>query len=352
MTRFLRVCLWVLLSALFTAPSVFAQSAPAPDTAPPPAHVSLVEGQVFLEREGRSESALENVPLLDGDRLRTERGRAEIMLGDGSLLHLDETTTVDMLAGDLIRLLGGRINLVVLGARDPSRAVAYQVDAPAASVQSNGPGEYRVTVTDDGGGGTTDLSVVRGEATFANDAGSVDVRAGERSEARDGEAPTQPRYFNSARWDAFDRWSAARRDAQIGTVSAQYLPTDLEPYSGTFDRYGTWRNDASNGYVWFPTVSADWRPYSVGYWRDYDRWDSFWVAGDPWGWPTHHYGRWGFSGGIGFPPDRGRRRLSTGRSAATTSAGARSAGMTIRCSATGVCAVCTSACTTGGVDGP
>jgi ferric-dicitrate binding protein FerR (iron transport regulator) len=134
MTRFLRVCLWVLLSALFTAPSVFAQSAPAPDTAPPPAHVSLVEGQVFLEREGRSESALENVPLLDGDRLRTERGRAEIMLGDGSLLHLDETTTVDMLAGDLIRLLGGRINLVVLGARDPSRAVAYQVDAPAARV--------------------------------------------------------------------------------------------------------------------------------------------------------------------------------------------------------------------------
>ncbi|MCX6539920.1 MAG: FecR domain-containing protein [Acidobacteria bacterium] len=300
MTRFLRVCLWVFLLALISAPALLAQSAPAPEATPPPAHLSLVEGQVFLDREGRSESAVENVPLLDGDRIRTERGRAEIMLGDGSLLHLDQGTTADVLAGDLIRLLQGRINIVVIGARDPSRAVRYQVDAPAASAQSNGPGEYRVTVNNSTGGRNTELAVVRGDATFGNDAGSVDVRAGERSVARDGEAPSRPQYFNSARWDEFDRWSAARRDAQIGTTSARYLPQDLEPYSGTFDRYGTWRNEASNGYVWFPTVSADWRPYSVGYWRQYDQWDSFWIAGDPWGWPTHHYGRWGFSVGLGW----------------------------------------------------
>jgi len=300
MTRLLRVCLWVSLSALLNATSVFAQSAPATEVAPPPAHLSLVEGQVFLERENRSEPAVENVPLLDGDRVRTARGRAEIMLGDGSLLHLDEDTTADMLAGDLIRLLQGRINIVVLGARDPSRAVRYQVDAPTASVQSNGPGEYRVTAVNAVGARMTELAVVRGGATFANDAGSVDVRAGERSIAGDGEAPSRPQYFNSARWDEFDRWSAARRDTQIGTTSARYLPADLEPYSGTFDQYGTWRNDASNGNVWFPTVSAEWRPYSVGYWRQYDQWDSFWVAGDPWGWPTHHYGRWGFSAGLGW----------------------------------------------------
>jgi len=300
MTRLLRVCLWVSFSALLSATSVFAQSAPAREAAPPPAHLSLVEGEVFLERENRSEPAVENVPLLDGDRIRTGSGRAEIILGDGSLLHLDENTTADVLAGDLIRLLEGRINLVVLGARDPSRAVQYQVDAPAASVQSNGPGEYRVTAVNADGARTTELAVVRGDATFANDVGSVNVRAGERSMARDGEAPGRPQYFNSARWDEFDRWSATRRDTQIGTISAGYLPADLEPYSGTFDRYGTWRNDASNGNVWFPTVSAEWRPYSVGYWRQYDQWDSFWIAGDPWGWPTHHYGRWGFSVGLGW----------------------------------------------------
>ena len=295
MTRLLRVCLWVSLSALTSAPSVLAQLAPAPDATPPPAHLSVVEGQVFLDREGRSEPAVENVPLLDGDRIRTERGRAEIMLGDGSLLHIDEGTTADVLAGDLIRLLQGRLIIVVIGARNPSRAVVYQLDAPAASVQTNGPGEYRVTAVNAADANTTELAVVRGDATFANDVGSVNVRAGERSMARDGEAPGQPQYFNSARWDEFDRWSAARREAQLGSTSAYFLPQDLEPYSRTFDRYGTWRIDESSGYVWFPTVSADWRPYSVGYWRQYDQWDSFWIAGDPWGWPTHHYGRWGFS---------------------------------------------------------
>ena len=300
MTGFLRVCLWVLASALISATSAVAQSAPASTSTLPPAHLSLVEGQVSLGREARSETAVENTPLLDGDRIRTDRGRAEIMLGDGSLLHLDQGTTAELLASDLIRLLQGRINIIVLGARDPSSAVRYQVDAPTASAQTNGPGEYRVTAVGDADAGSTELSVVRGDATLADDAGSVDVRAGERAVARGGGAPGRPQYFNSARWDDFDRWSAGRRDEQIGTTSARYLPNDLEPYSGTFDRYGTWRYEASNGYVWFPTVSADWRPYSVGYWRQYDQWDSFWVARDPWGWPTHHYGRWGFSVSFGW----------------------------------------------------
>jgi len=300
MTRFLRVCLWVLLLALIRVPSVSAQSATLPEATTPPAHLSLVEGNVSLDREGRSESAVENVPLLDGDRIRTEGGRAEIILGDGSILHLDRSTTAELLAGDLIRLLQGRIIVVSIGARDPSRAVRYQIDTPSASVQTNGPGEYRLTAAGPEGASTTQLAVVRGSATLGNDAGSVEVRAGERSVANETDAPSRPQYFNSARADEFDRWSANRRDEQIGTTSSRYLPEELGPYSGTFDRYGTWRQESSNGYVWFPRVSTGWRPYSVGYWRNYDNWDSFWVARDPWGWPTHHYGRWGFSVGLGW----------------------------------------------------
>jgi hypothetical protein len=300
MIKITRACLWVFACALISALPAFAQSAAAPVETDPPAHIALVEGQAFLDREGRSEPAVENAPLLDGDRIRTQRGRVEIMLGDQSLLHLDEDTTVDLLAGDLIRVLQGRIDLVVIGARDPSRAVAYQIDAPAASVQTNAPGEYLVTIDEARGEGTTELSVVRGDATLGNDAGSVTVRAGERSTCRVSSAPGRPTYFNSAQFDEFGRWSADRRNSLIGTTSARYLPEDLEPYSGTFDRYGTWRYEASNGYVWFPTVATGWRPYSVGYWREYDRWDAFWIAGDPWGWPTHHYGRWGFSAGFGW----------------------------------------------------
>jgi hypothetical protein len=247
-----------------------------------------------------------NLPLLDGDRLRTEEGRLEVILPDGSLLHLDRYTTVDVLAADLLRVLQGRVYVVVRGARDPGLAARYQLDTPIASVQTGGPGEFRISAVDGSRGTEVELAVFRGQATLANDLGAQDVRAGERAMVREGLAPSAPQSFNSARWDDFDRWSAQRREEGLGTVSALYLPADLELYASTFDQYGTWRNDPNDGAVWYPSVGADWRPYSVGYWRSFPVWGSFWIGHDPFGWPTHHYGRWGFSVGSGWywMPDR------------------------------------------------
>jgi hypothetical protein len=278
----------------------FAQTGPVVPSGPPPAHISLIEGQVYVDRDGRSEPAVANLPLLDGDRLRTEEGRLEVILPDGSLLHVDRDSTIDILAADLLRVLRGRIYVVVRGARDPGLATRYQLDTPIASMQTGGPGEFRVSVVDGEHGTEVELAVFRGQATLANDLGAQDVRAGERAVVHEGLAASAPQYFNSARWDAFDRWSAQRRDERLGTVSGQYLPADLEVYASTFDQYGTWRNDPNDGAVWYPSVGVDWRPYSVGYWRSYPVWGSFWIGNDPWGWPTHHYGRWGFSGGSGW----------------------------------------------------
>ncbi len=202
---------------------------------------------------------MSNLPLLDGDRLRTADGRLEVILPDGSLLHLDRATTVDMLAADLFRLLQGRVTLIVRGARDPQRAVRYQIDAPVASVQTGGPGEFRVWSAESAGGREVELAVFSGQAILASEAGTEEVRAGERSVVRDGLAPSAPQYFNSARWDEFDRWSAARRDERLGTVSVQYLPAELTVYASTFDRYGTWRDEptrARSGTPRWPPTGA------------------------------------------------------------------------------------------------
>lgn len=266
----------------------------------PPPHLSVVEGQVFVDREDRSEPAAPNLPLIDGDRLRTDAGRAEVIFPDGSLLHVDRATTVDVLAEDLVRLLRGRVAVTVRGVNAPGEARRYQIDAAAASVQTRGPGECRVSTSAVGPASEVTLAVFRGEAVLANDAGAEYVRAGEMAAARDGLAPSRPAYFNSARWDEFDRWSADRRDAAYSAVSSDYLPQELGAYAATFDQYGVWRDDPIDGRAWYPSVNADWRPYSVGYWRDYPVWDAFWVAGDPWGWPTHHFGRWGYSSTLGW----------------------------------------------------
>ena len=76
MTSYRRACLWVSSCLVLSAASAFAQADVMAPNAPPPAHLSLIEGRVFVDREGRSDAAAANLPVLDGDRLRTLDGRA------------------------------------------------------------------------------------------------------------------------------------------------------------------------------------------------------------------------------------------------------------------------------------
>jgi hypothetical protein len=267
--------------------------------APAPAHVAYVDGMVMLERDGALETATLNIPIVDGDRLRTTVGRIEVLFPDGSALDLDEYSSVDVLSPTLVRLVTGRAMMIVAGASDPSAAVRYQIDTPVASVRTDGPGEFRVAVIGSRDG-ETELAVVRGFASLATERGEIAVRAGERTVAYENGAPSSPQTFNSARFDEFDRWVAGRRDARMAAASARYLPRELQTYGGTLDRYGSWQDTAPYGYVWYPTVDASWRPYYYGSWSPIRSYGWTWIGADLWSWPTHHYGRWGHAGARWF----------------------------------------------------
>jgi hypothetical protein len=287
-----RAAFAAVLFACFAAPS-FAQDTVADET---PAHVSFVDGDVVLERDGRPDTAPASMPLLAGDRVRTNVGRVEILFADGSALHADNHTVVDFQSDEVVRLLEGRMRLSIPG---QARDLNYRVDGPAAWVQIVEAGEYRISVVRGEREPQVELAVLRGAAELVNENGSSLVRAGERAFARAGAQPSSAYVFNSAAWDAFDQWSEARRDQRLG-VSAQYLPSDVRPYSATFDHYGSWRHDPAYGYVWYPRVVSGWRPYHRGRWVTLRPYGWTWIAHDPWGWPTHHYGRWGFSSGAWF----------------------------------------------------
>ena len=259
----------------------------------PPAHVSFVDGAAVLERDGQPDAAPVNMPLLAGDRLRTQGGRVEILFADGSTLHLDANTTLDFQSDELVRLLDGRIRLAIPG---PARRVSYRIDASSASAVISQSGEYRLAVLHGAREAEIELAVIRGAAELVNDDGRTPLRAGERAYARANAAPSYAYVFNSASWDSFDRWSEARRDQRLG-VSAEYLPDEVRTYASSFDRYGAWGYDAAYGNVWYPRVSVDWRPYYNGRWVTLRPYGWTWVGADPWAWPTHHYGRWGISAG-------------------------------------------------------
>jgi hypothetical protein len=260
-----------------------------------PASIAFVDGAATLTREGRAEQAVVSMPLVAGDRLRTEAGRVEVIFPDGSLLHVDRNTTADILSPSLVRLIDGRIIFVVTGSGADRPSLDYQVDAPGGSVRIAMAGEYRVSLS--GGSSTLPtvaLEVVSGEADLFNDQGTADVQAGERSQASEDRRPAPPQTFSSARSDAFERWSQDRRDERTGSTSTQYLPSELQPYSGTFDNNGRWDYDTDYGNVWYPTVAAGWRPYYSGYWDYVGPYGWTWIGYDSWAWPTHHYGRWGW----------------------------------------------------------
>jgi hypothetical protein len=138
--------------------------------------------------------------------------------------------------------------------------------------------------------------VIRGRASLSDDRDATALGAGELSVVHGGAAPSYALRFNAARLDAFERWSADRRDDRRSTRSAQYLPDDLRMYGGDFDRDGSWQYESPYGYVWYPTVAATWRPYYDGYWAPLPVYGWTWVGARRWAWPTHHYGRWGTSG--------------------------------------------------------
>jgi hypothetical protein len=270
-----------------------------------PAHAAVVDGTVVLDREDGSTPLTRGTPFVPGDRVRTANGRAEFLFPDGSALDLDEYTTIELKSETLLALTSGRVFLTVTGALDPGRAVRYHIDGPAASLQTESAGEYRLRITDPGSG-DMELAVLRGSASFYGDTGSMLVRAGELSVARSGYAPSSPQYLNSARMDDFDRWAADRRNERLGSMASnQYLPSDLRSYGATFAQYGSWNYENSYGYVWYPTVAVGWRPYYNGYWSSVPSYGWTWIGGDPWGWPTHHYGRWGYGHSRWFwIPDR------------------------------------------------
>jgi hypothetical protein len=283
-----RFCARALFACAFAVPA----AAQTIDVTP--GHIAVVEGSASLERDGQVEPVSGGMPFVPGDRLRTEAGRVEILFPDGSALDVDEFTAVDLMSPTLLRVTSGRVLFSVFGASNPSSAVRYQIDTPAASAVTDGPGEYRVS-TFNAPALQTELAVTRGWAALSNESGTTPVRAGERTLAAEGQAPSLPQLFNSARFDAFDRWVASQRGDRTGLASSgQYLPNDLQMYSNDFDRSGSWSYEESYGNVWYPAVSVGWRPYYNGYWSSIHSYGWTWVGYDRWAWPTHHYGRWGY----------------------------------------------------------
>jgi hypothetical protein len=289
----IRARLLVLLTALIVwAPaSLLAQDPPELDAGLAPPHLSFVDGPARLERGDQGFEASEGQILAVGDRLRTAAGWVEVLFGDGSVLHVDARSTIDLLDEWLVRLIDGRVFLHVVTPADDLGPIEYRIDTPAVSFRALDAGEFRIASVDYPRI-VTEVAVARGVAELTTGHGTVAIHAGERIRTAAGEPSGTAFMYNAAAWDDFDRWSYNRRHAWAGDY-ATHLPRQLAPYGSTLSRHGSWAHHPTYGAVWYPRVVADWRPYYYGQWSVLSPYGWTWVGTDPWAWPTHYYGSWG-----------------------------------------------------------
>ena len=258
-------------------------------------------GRVTIQRadEASSDEAVLNMPFLPGDRVWTDdSGRAEIVFADGEVLWIAERSKVDSLGRggpDQDERLGLRVFAGSFGARVRSGGQGFEFRAPGGSITTTGAAAFRVDVR----AGETVISVSEGEV-LADLAGErATLRGGERVIYADRRVDGPFRY-QRAHADDFDRW-CDERSAELNRIARNHdrLPDELDSYGDELDRNGEWVYDEPQGYVYVPRVARDWAPYTYGRWV-YTLYGWTWVADEPWGFVTSHYGRWGYSSGIGW----------------------------------------------------
>jgi len=267
------------------------------------ARLSYVNGTVYVQRASDLgyEQGEVNLALIQGDKMGTESGQAEIHFGRRNYLRLDDNTKVEFA---LLPSEGDeRIRLHLTEGSAYFRVSHLAVDkgievhTPDASFYVLEEGLYRIDVRLDR---ETRASVREGSLEAAAETGSVLVRDKESVTAVDGRLLGDPEYDYS-REDGFDTWNGSRDALLAARSGRRYLPSELEEYEEELEENGHWVYERPYGNVWVPNVSyADWRPYLYGRWVWYPVVGWTWVSSESWGWSVYHYGRWHWRFGLGW----------------------------------------------------
>lgn len=268
-------------------------------------YISYLERYATLQpaHEAGPQEAVTNMPIVPGDRLDTAReARLEVVLSDGSLVWVDEYTTVSFDAvahsrdtlGDrtVLFLAEGSLMVEVLddgGERRPTR-----VDGPDATLYLTTAGLYRVDRMPAGG---LRVEAWKGIAEASTTGGGVLVRAESAAQVHGGDVTGVEPHLT---WgDEFARWVEMRRRPATGD-SLRYVDSRHQRQAAMLDSYGSWIwVDDIGSWAWRPDMPSDWRPYTAGrwYWTPVG-WS--WVSYEPWGWMPYHYGSWHHSAGLGW----------------------------------------------------
>ncbi|NYF51944.1 DUF6600 domain-containing protein [Tunturiibacter gelidoferens] len=263
--------------------------------------LSDVKGTLQLDRKTGNgfEATMPNMPIVEGEKLRTGEGYAEVEFEDNSTLHLAPNSLVEfpLLALRSSGTKASTVNVVrgtVYVNLESTKGNEFLLWACGRKMTVAPATHLRVTVE----GEKTVLSVFNGNVTVERGSETTLVNK-KQSLTLGADQVTVAKKIDQGPYDAWDkdsndyhaRYSRANTFAGSGS---SYGLSDL-------NYYGSFINGGGYGSFWQPyLVSAGWNPYQNGVWALYPGAGYSWVSPYPWGWLPYHSGTWSFYPGYGW----------------------------------------------------
>jgi hypothetical protein len=303
----LMITLLILPAALFASQGLSAEAGDEEGILV--GRIAHVEGTVsrYVPEEGVWIQVATDFPFGLEDKLRSDNhSRAEVILPNNTWFRMDGDTHLHLLS---LQTGKTEMHMVHGSARFMNRGSysSLYVSTPFGEVSAPAQTSFDLYVGD----ASMEVVSLKGSVYFSRDGGrtNTEVAEGAASLLADRYAVTAGQGYRDSSWNTWN----VERDAlwaqrmRAGRVSAKYLPSSLHDHAYALDDYGAWQwayYDGAYGYLWRPLyVSAGWAPYTTGRWGLWYG-DHLWISREPFGYVTHHYGTWVYTGGYWYwaPP--------------------------------------------------
>ena len=291
-------------------PKAVAQEASAPvvdnGAQPGDSHVRIVrlsdaKGHLALDRKTGNgfEQTMPNMPIVQGEKLRTADGYAEVEFEDNSTLRLAPNSQVDF-------------PLLVLrssGAKASTMKVAS--GTVYVSTESTKGNEFQLLIADAklmvAPSTHLRLEVNESRTVVSVFSGSVEVQRGAETTVVDKKqsltlSGDQVTVAKKIEGEPFDQWDKESIDYHQRYSAANTFAGGGNAYGlSDLNYYGNFINGGAFGSFWQPyLVGEGWSPYGNGVWAFYPGAGYSWVSPYPWGWLPYHSGAWSFYPGYGW----------------------------------------------------
>jgi FecR protein len=269
--------------------------------------LSEMKGEVWMDRKtGQGfEQTMQNMPIVEGMRLRTKAGTAEVEFEDGSTLRAAPDTVIAFPqlvrrgaggTATAVKLVQGMMYVNLSGTKGNSftmqAGTREMTVEPATHARLEMTGAKTVVAVFNGGvevQAATGMTLVgkKETLTLSGDAGDVELA-------------------KNVEKGSYDAWDKELNEYHERNMRGNSFASSSSGYgygygAADLNYYGSFANIGGCGQVWQPYfTSAGWSPYGNGLWAAYPGAGYSWVSPYPWGWLPYHSGQWVNCGGAGW----------------------------------------------------